>query len=441
MLGMQAPKGAILNWKQLGRVAGFARPIHQHRVAAFVLIATLMMPSVISVAWAQATPQSSLPPLNAPGPNGSTSGCTAGDIETQIRAAGIAGGVSNQQAAIDLAMGSSGYLEATAGFIVSFSGANTIWGTNSQCITSWQSVTEDFLLRAANDSEYILSVNENPDAQAIYSISIMPAIVAGAITPTGGQLYSGYDIAGNSEGSAQVYQAEAYWTEPTLSAPGVGYGDYACNSGVMGGKACDVDPWVGLTNENTTTNSEDIIVQTGALGIYDAAESPTVKYTGWTEIFKNNLDNNTIDPCSGGYTVASGDSMYGEVDNQFALYGTTGDNYYSFLTDFNSDKTCVLLNSNPQAVSFTPKSAIFMAEFNKPTDFHLAEFTSFNFTDCAFNLGGTQVGVYSYYSSGDGWGAYIDRSSHQDTYTWAMSHSSGSEYGNFEIKYNTSLGT
>jgi hypothetical protein len=361
--------------------------------------------------------------------NGNTSStCSLTNLEQQTLDAGE---VVTQQDAINFAVSSAQYQSTISGFTSeAFLGSNNGWSYNSDCAVSWNAVAVSFVATAPNGSKFTIVVSENPLASVIYNVQVLPTQPA-AISPSGGPYWSGYAIAGNSHDTQQLYESEAYWTSPAVSQPPSGYGS-TCT---LPPGECDVASWVGLTNA-TSASSGGYIVQTGIQAYFHTTGTPTALYNGWTEVYPTQSGEVA---CPSTDVAKASDSMEGNVENQFAYLGTTGNNYYIFLDDYTQSWLCTP-TTNPQSVSFTPVYSAFIAELTGGSNYELAKFASFNFTDCSTYIG-TQVGVYSYYSSGYGYGAYMDNNGHQNTITYAMSHSAGSQYGNFEEAWNTSLGT
>jgi Peptidase A4 family len=125
----------------------------------------------------------------------------------------------------------------------------------------------------------------------------------------------------------QVYQAEAYWYVPTVSAPPKSEAD--CTS--TGQYLCDFAAWVGLTD--STSPSSGTIVQAGTYATYWGIRSPAAEYIAWTEIYCSSGCQSMLQ-CPSGDNVAAGDSMDADIENQLAYNGTPGNNYYIFLVNW-----------------------------------------------------------------------------------------------------------
>jgi hypothetical protein len=355
--------------------------------------------------------------------------CTPKVLEANIQAAGQ---VVSLKDAISFAQSTQQYRSDTAGFTTSFQGANDGWSFDSSCQVSWTSIAVNFLMKSTNGSKYNLAITENPKLGIVMSAIVAPALYA-AITPTCSVAtcrWSGYAVSGNSGNTQQIYEAQARWYQPTVSAPPVSQASCADIS-----TDCNVTPWVGLVdsaNPNSAT-----IVQTGVFATYVGNRVPAASYLPWTEIYCSTGCQSMIQ-CPSNDVVTAGDQMYGDVQNQYAHDFTTGNNYYITLTDFNANWACVP-STNPQSVSFTPHYAAFIAERVNPF-YHLAQFPDFSFLNCALFINNLD-GVYPEYNSGYGFGAYMYSNFYQETSTGVMTPNPGSNYASFPISWLSSSGS
>jgi hypothetical protein len=367
-------------------------------------------------------------------------------LEDQVVAAGQ---VVSTQDAINLAVASIQYKQASASFSsVSFSGANDGWSYDSSCKVTWTGIAVNFLMLSANGSKYTLVVSENPLLGVIYWVETVPTMSA-AISPQCNSPpyyppcnWSGYAIAADSPQTGQVFESDARWFVPPISEPS-GPFQPSCTTT----NPCVLLEWVGVTDEKPSmAPGSGTIVQAGIESqVYDNPFPPPTTittYKAWTEVYCTNGSSWCqlgVQYCMNPHPN-SGDQMQSSEENQLAYNGTPGTNYYIFLNDWTQSWLCTAQpNGNPVNVNFTPHYAAFIAERNNPSAYHLAQFQDWYFTLCAFYVGSYQ-GVYSNYNSGYGYGVYMENSASIDTNTATMSQV-GNGYGQFTIHWQTSQGT
>lgn len=373
---------------------------------------------------------------------GAASSCTMKNLEDQVVAAGQ---VVDQQDAINFAVGSNQYKQATTGFHAAFSGENYAWSYDSGCKVTWRGISINFLMQSANGSMYTLVVSENPLAGVIDGVQTFPALSA-AITPQCNSPpyyppcnWSGYAVAGNSQQNQQIYESDARWYVPTLSEPS-GSGQPSCTST----NRCVLAQWVGLTDQTASANPQCCtLLQAGVFSeIYGSPAVPVQK--GFTQIYCTYFASwcqTSATICSLVYDpVSVGNQMESTEENQLAYNGTPGNNYYAFLNDWTQSWLCTL-PGQPVNITFTPYFAAFMAERNNPSTYHLAQWatSSFYFTLCADYVSSYQ-GVYSDYNNGYGWGVYMLNNGYQNTITRSMTQV-GNGYGQFYVDWSTSQST
>jgi hypothetical protein len=363
--------------------------------------------------------------------------CPGSALYPQIEILGRTNGLTEQQE-IDFATSSQQYTAAASAFNSTIaSGANDIWSFNSNCIVSWSEAIVTFEVRAANGSTYNLAVAENPKVNAIYSVSITPSPTASPVSSkctlqVGGQTqceWAGWAIAGNSEASDQVYSVQSEWyvQEPLSPASGE-----SCDSPDY----CDVEQWDGLTNANS--NPSDILQ-----AVTDSLlEGTTASYSSVLEEYSSN--GNFIDSCPATY---ENDEMYGTVNNELVENGTSGSDYYMYLTDYSQSWICTPSGNNPISISWTPYYAAYESELplqftdGSSTNYVLAGTNSMEFEECQFALGASVTGIWNYWDAGDGFGSSIYNNDYNDSYPAEMLHNSGTYVGYFDVAYYTSLGT
>jgi len=356
--------------------------------------------------------------------------CTSTVLQHNIVAAGEP---VSQQDAVTFAQTSEKYKSATTNYeVMSFQGANDGWSFNSNCQVSWQVTSLSFLVKAGNESLYILTVSENPSLKTVYSATIGPLIYYSPIQPQcniSKCLWSGYGIAGDSNNphTQQIFEAQAYWYQWSATPPPTSEGD--CSS--TGVNHCHFSSWVGLT-ATTAPSSSATIVQGGTAVDYFGPRTIPAEYNAWTEFFPTLPVNCT------NFVPHVGDLMEGTSENQYAINGVSNSTYHIFVTDWTSLHTC---SAKATESSWTPIFGLFMGEGPNYTASSkiLADFSDFNFTDCAYYTG-SFTGVYSAYNNGWGYGVYMHAGTTDNTQTYAMSQV-GNGYGTFKLHWKDSTST
>jgi hypothetical protein len=337
------------------------------------------------------------------------------------------------QQEISFAASSKQYQTDAAQFKTSLnSGATDKWSYDANCNVSWAGATATFVVQAANGSNYGIIVSENPRADAIYSVNVVPFASAGAISSgctnkSNGCNWAGYAVAGDSSANDQVYYVDSIWDVQAAGSPPSGYGGPCTNT-----NECEISQWDGLTNANGAS-----IIQGGTNSfIYPACSSGC--YFSWLAIF--NDPHSFGDFCT---DPSSGDEMEGVMENQLIYAGTSGNNYDMYLRDWSGSWLCTPSGTytNPVSVSFTPYYAAFEAEREEPGTYILAYTSSMEFEECQFALSASVTGVWNFYNSGYGFGSSIYNGGYNETYPATMYHNSGTYVGYFDINYLTSKGT
>jgi hypothetical protein len=385
-------------------------------------------------------------------PSGVPAACTESSVVSQINntKTGI-----DSQSATNLAKSAPRYNDVTKdAAAVSSKGMSNGWTIDpTTCVVSWQNLAVNFYMKVVNGSAYTISVTENPRTGVVHDVSVSRAISAG-ITINGGKSYSGYGIAGTSAPYIyQLYQAQAYFYQPTVSMPPTqDRTPHTCDVWHAGSYnpayACLLSVWAGLANSQYTgpgSVSSGGVVQTGTLGEVlnnSFGHTVSITYLAWSEDFESSNSNNNIDPCPSTDTVSTSQDFTSNVENQRVANGTSGSNYYTYLTDWGGYWVC----THHYVDSFTPVYANFIAERNgngtvgtTETLASLPAFSAFNLYDCAMYYG-SFAGVYPYYNNGDGFGVEMFNVVNINTYTSAMNQI-GNGYGNFSETYHNSFGT
>jgi len=380
--------------------------------------------------------------LSANAAGASSQNCTSNLIGKKIL---DAGSKVSEQAARTFAESSSQYQLSTAGFASTFSGIANDWEIDSRnCVVSWHDVSVNYLL-SGKDSTTVLTIDENPTLGVIYNVSVRPEIYP-QISTQSSETYSGYGIAANSDHSTEVNYSTAYWYVPTVSttsSPGCGSTPPS---------SCEFVAWVGLQNSTYDgpdhTVSKGEVIQTGTQGQVGCNPSCTSAYWGWSDYLSansNGIKYNNYSYCASSFIPQPGDEMTGQVGSQEIINGTSGNTYYTILTDWNVGYSCerAYTFSNHHGTYGKEYFADFFAErpqCGSTCYFALPQFSNFEFFDVG--MVNEATGAYTYYNFGYGFGSYMFNSQTQDTTTKPMiENSGGSTYGYFYEDWNSSAGT
>jgi hypothetical protein len=360
----------------------------------------------------------------------------------------------NNQGAIDFAQSSSQYTSEVVGFNASFLSISYLWGfDSSMCSVTPQGFGVTYLLQSQNGSRYTLTLGENADADQVYSTSIYPQDLANLYTARNqSATYSGYGVADNSAHSTQVDYALAYWFVPTASQPS----GQTCGT-LSAGTACEETEWDGLQNSTydgyNQIHGNGEVIQTGTEGyVQNCSTSCSVGYDAWYGYLAGTstgtIDNNTMTRanCGSRFTPSAGDEMTGVVGSQLEINGTSGDKYYTLLTDDTQSKVCesvVTFSHSGEKYGKEYFSDFFLEreQTGATSGFPLADFTALTFYDVTMGSSGTQFGAYPEYNSGYGISSYMYNSATDTAINVWTLNSGSTSYGYFNTTFVSSSGT
>jgi len=386
------------------------------------------------------------------GADSSPATCSTQTLDKEILDTGTPIG---NQTAQTFTQSSSQYKAAISGFTVTKAGIGDEWSYNSStCTVAWTGLDVNYLLQSSNGSSYELTIYDNPQANAVYTVSVLPqgffSLYSARTTST---TYAGYAVADNSGHSTDVDYAQAYWTVPTVyNATTVTCG----NSSSM----CETVEWAGLQNSTYdggagTVNGE--VIQTGTGGYISGCPSSCSNPTYFA--FGNYLAgsssghiyNGTDKTQCLGLGETAGDSMTAVVGSQLEINGTSGDKFYTLLSDSRTGKICEYKVVFSDSSKFTNHKygTEYYADFivERPQNgatswYHLSEFTTMYFDDMEMGSSGTQFGAYPNENLGYGFASYMYNSPYINAQIgpWVLNTGS-TTFADFNVTYSTSAGT
>lgn len=383
--------------------------------------------------------------------NAQTISCTNQVLDRQILDTGIS---VNTQTLRNFTQTSTQYEQVVAGYNASFLGISYLWTfSNSNCSVALKGFGVNYLLLSQNNSRYTLTFSETPSANEIYNTTINAQFIANLYSGRNQSVdYSGYGVADNSAHSTQVDYSQAYWFVPTIyTQTGQTCGTYSA------GTACEEAVWVGL--QNTTydgwnrIDGNGEVIQTGTEGyIQNCASSCWITYDAWYAYLAGTsggtIDNNTLTlaNCGSKFTPAAGDEMSGVVGSQLEINGTSGDKYYTLLTDETQSKIC------ESVVTFSHTNEKYGKEYyadyflerlqtGASSGFHLAKFSAVTFYDMAMGSSGSSFGAYPEYNSGYGFSSYMYNSASDTAINPWVLNSGSTVDGTFNTTFTSSSGT
>lgn len=206
-----------------------------------------------------------------------------------------------------------------------YSGIFFLWADGTSCQLNLQSVNVVFTAydRGVPALQYVVS--ETPSGRSVDGVSIDPAISSNPTTlnvSSSTSEWSGWSV--NNEGNPS-----GQWTVPTISDAS------QCN----GNNGCDVDLWVGQTNEYGGSNG---ISQTGTDQFVYEVVGVGVEYDqyAWYEFYKNsNSAENLCFYVNPGDLIAASSSYSGGV-------------YYTYLDDVTKSESCSASQSSWMGTSY-----------------------------------------------------------------------------------------
>lgn len=345
---------------------------------------------------------------------------------------------------------------ATSGYTASLSSIGTNWHESSTCGVSFDYYSITYLLKAANNSQYVLTLGSSPGTGVVFNAGITPVAYRSLPINQTSTTYSGYAIGQDSAHDAYVNYTQVGWWLPTIHAPSGN-----CGISTNSPPACLLSEWTGLQNStydgsNHVTTGE--VIQTGT-DAYCNTSCSGASYYGWAEYLNGNsmgIQQNLVHTCAN--TISAGDEMYGEVANQKVINDTTGKTFYTYLYDYYTSTWCDWHVSPSTLCTATvyckiagkEEFASYFAEtpqFSNTGNYMLPKFRAPLDSDLFFGAGmyAYNTGTYPYYN--DGYYLYSNMKNcasggspcTQNTYLTTMTEvGGGNTQGNFNESWKSS---
>jgi hypothetical protein len=357
----------------------------------------------------------------------------------------------SKQTAIGVAESSSQYNGYTANAaVVTDSRAAEEWTFDrTTCTVTLHGLAVNFDVALSNGTKEIVVIDVNPINSTINTAFIQPWASA-SLSVGSGTAYSGYGVCSSSSCNQELLGTDTYFDQPEVFQPSgtyMGQTEPNCHetSAVCvavfwtGLATCDYTglPWSGCSGTGLAQTGTEGEV-TYLAGNVNYVYHPFYEYLGLVG----------FTTCSN--TPSVGDIMEAVVENQYLVLGTTGSNWYTFVADNTANWAC---DSGATADSYSPIYSEYILErpqngsSNLASDQHtLPVFGTTTFTEAQLYQSSWNS-AYNDYNSGYGFGVQMVNSkggtNYQNTKTGAMSQQvlGGTDYGEFSVYYNCSIGT
>jgi hypothetical protein len=207
------------------------------------------------------------------------------------------------------------------GYNPTFESLYTTWHINKvDCSLTWNDTHVVYQIKDSGDKMKNLDFSLDPHLTKVNNVTeYQPVYNSFPVTGTS-PTWAGYEFAGNSANTTSVLEAEAQYTQPSVSKPS----GFSCLSGAE----CRMSMWAGLENAWDGTNQN--LAQTGTEGIVTCSGSCSSSYNMWWELLPA-----TETVCTS-VTVNSGDSITADVKNDILNSGGNA-NYYDFYSVDNTN--------------------------------------------------------------------------------------------------------